>query len=330
MRRRDVITVLGGTATVPFLRPLAAYPQSNRKIPLVGYLWHAGSAEEEQPYYGAIVDGFTKLGYVEGRNIKLEHRFPNEKPDLFKRMAAELVALNPDVLMGGAITTSYLRDSTPNIPIVFMFVPDPLGLKLVKSFAQPGGNVTGFVNFGRDLVGKRLQSLKDIVPNLSRVALLVNSEQPAARIYSEESRTVAADLGLSVQVFDVHASEALGSAFDDMLKANMQALITASGGSLFVWKTEIAKMALNHKLPYCAFSKETFDVGALMSVGADQVQMCRDSVVYVDKILKGAKPADLPVQQPTKLQVRINLTVAKALGLIVPQSLFAVADEVIE
>jgi putative ABC transport system substrate-binding protein len=232
--------------------------------------------------------------------------------------------------MGGAITTSYLKDATPNIPIVFVFVPDPIGLKLVKSFAEPGGNVTGFVNFGRDLVGKRLQSLKDIVPNLSRVALLVNSEQPAARIYSEESRSVAAELGLSVQVFDVHASEALGSAFDEMLKANMQALITASGGSLFVWKALIANLALDHKLPYCAFSKETFDVGALMSVGADQVQMCRDSVVYVDKILRGAKPADLPVQQPTKLQFRVNLTVAKALGLSVPQSLFAVADEVIE
>jgi putative ABC transport system substrate-binding protein len=330
MRRRDLITLLGGAATAPILRPLAAYPQSLQKIPLVGYLWHAGSAEEEQPYYGAIVDGFTQMGYVNGSNIKLEHRFPDEKPELFKNMAAELVALNPAVLMGGAITTSYLKDATPNIPIVFMFVPDPIGLRLVKSFAQPGGNVTGFVNFGRDLVGKRLQSLKDIVPNLSRVALLVNSEQPAARIYSEESRTVAAELGLSVQVFDVHASEALGSAFDEMLKADMQALITASGGSLFVWKAVIARLALNHKLPYCAFSKETFDAGALMSVGADQVQMCRDSVVYVDKILKGAKPADLPVQQPTKLQVRINLTVAKALGLSVPESLFAVADEVIE
>ena len=330
MRRRQFITLLGCAASAPILKPLAAYPQPGRKIPLVGYLWHAGSAEEEQPYYGAIVDGFARMGYVDGRNIKLEHRFPNEKPELFKSMAAELVALNPDVLMGGAITTSYLKNATSNIPIVFMFVPDPIGLKLVKSFAQPGGNVTGYVNFGRDLVGKRLQSLKEIVPNLSRVALLVNSEQPAARVYGEESRTAAAELGLSIQVFDVHASEALGSAFDEMLKANMQALITASGGSLFVWKAAIAKLALDHKLPYCAFSKETFDAGALISVGVDQVQMCRDSVIYVDKILKGAKPADLPVQQPTNLQFRINLTVAKALGLSVPQSLFAVADEVIE
>jgi putative ABC transport system substrate-binding protein len=330
MRRRDLITLLGGAATAPILKPLAAYPQSGRKIPLVGYLWHAGSAEQEQPYYEAIVDGFTQMGYVNGGNIKLEHRFPDEKPELFRSMAAELVALNADVLMGGAITSSYLMNATATIPIVFMFVPDPIGLKLVKSFAQPGGNVTGFVNFGRDLVGKRLQSLKDIVPNLSHVALLVNSEQPAARLYSEESRSVAAELGLSVRVFDVHAREALGTVFDEMLNAKMQALITASGGSFFVWKAVIAKLALDRKLPYCAFSKETFDSGALMSVGADQVQMCSDSVVYVDKILKGAKPADLPVQQPTKLQFRVNLTVAKALGLTVPQSIFAVADDVIE
>jgi putative ABC transport system substrate-binding protein len=131
-------------------------------------------------------------------------------------------------------------------------------------------------------------------------------------------------------VFDVQASDALKATFEEMGKANMQALITASGGSIFVWKEMIARLALDYRLPYCAFSKEAFDAGALMAVGADQVQMCRDSTVYVDKILKGAKPSDLPVQQPAKLQFRLNLTVARALGLTVPQSLFAVADEVIE
>jgi putative ABC transport system substrate-binding protein len=330
MKRRGFMIFLGGVTSAPLLKSFTAYSQPARKIPLVGYLWHAGSAEEEQPYYGAIVDGFAQLGYVEGHTIKLEHRFPNEKPELFKSMAAELVALNPDVLMGGAISSSYLKEATSTIPIVFMFVPDPIGLKLVKSFAQPGGNATGFVNFGRDLVGKRLQSLKEIVSNLARVALLVNSEQPAARVYIDESRRAAAELGLSIQVFDVHTSEALKAAFDEMAKANMQALITASGGSLFVWRAAIAKLALDYRLPYCAFSKETFDAGALMAVGADQVQMCRDSTAYVDKILNGAKPGDLPVEQPTKLQFRLNLTVASRLGLTVPQSLFAAADEVVE
>jgi len=175
MRRRKFMTLLGSAV----VWPRAAYSQTARNIPLVAYLWHAGSAEEEQPYYGAIIDGFAQLGYVEARTIKLEHRFPDEKPELFKSMAAELVALKPDVLMGGAISSSYLKDATSTVPIVFMFVPDPIGMKLIESFGKPGGNATGFVNFGRDLVGKRLQSLKEIVPNLSRVALLVNSEQPA-------------------------------------------------------------------------------------------------------------------------------------------------------
>lgn len=162
------------------------------------------------------------------------------------------------------------------------------------------------------------------------MALLVNSEQPAARVYIDESRRAATGLGLSIHVFDAHTIEALKPAFDEMSEADMQALITASGGSLFVWKGAIAKLALDYKLAYCAFSKETFDAGALMAVGADQVQMCHDATVYVDKILKGAKPGDLPVQQPTKLQFRLNLTVAKALGLNVPQALFAEADEVVE
>ena len=202
MRRREFITLFGSSVGALILKPLAAYSQAARGIPLVGYLWHAGSAEEEHPYYGAIVDGFAQLGYVDGQTIKLVHRFPDENPERFKSMAAELVALNPDVLMGGAISSSYLKDATSTIPIVFMFVPDPIGLKLVKSFAQPGGNITGFVNFGRDLVGKRLQSLKEIVPNLSRVALLVNSEQPAARVYIDESRRAAAELALSIAVFE--------------------------------------------------------------------------------------------------------------------------------
>jgi putative tryptophan/tyrosine transport system substrate-binding protein len=327
MRRREFIGVVGGTLiSLPHL----ASAQQSRRVPLVGHLWHAATAEEEEPYYRTVVGGFVKLGYIEGRSIRIEHRFPAEKPELFKSMAAELVSLKPDVLMGGAISTSYLKAATSDIPIVFMFVPDPIGMNLVKSFSRPDGNVTGFVNFGRDLVGKRLQSLKEVVPGLSRVALLVNSDQPAARIYIEETGGVATQLGVAVQVFDVRATESLADAFDAMANAQMQALITASGGSLFQWKELIAKLALDRRLAYCAFSKETFEAGALMSYGADQVQMCQDSVGYVDKILKGAKPSDLPVQQPTKLQLFINLKVAKALGLKVPPDLLATADEMIE
>jgi putative ABC transport system substrate-binding protein len=308
----------------------SAQARQDRDMPLVGYLWHAGSAIEEEPYYSALIDGFARLGYDDGRNIRLVHRFPNEKPELFKSMAAELVSLKPDVLMGGAVSSMYLKEATSAIPIVFLFVPDPIGLKLVKSFPRPGGNVTGFVNFGRDLIGKRLQALKEIVPGMSRVALLVNSDQPAARVYIEETSSLAGELGLSVQVFDVRRNDTLPAAFDAMIKARMQGLITASGGSLFVWKEAIAKLAVDHRLPYCAYSQETFKAGALMSYGADQVQMCRDSAVYVDKILKGAKAGELPVQQPTQLQFFINLKVAKAIGVRVPDTLLAIADQVIE
>jgi ABC transporter substrate binding protein len=160
MRRRDFFSFIGGAMVA---MPEIARAQPGGKVPSVGYLWHAGSAKEEAPYFGALLDGFARLGYVEGRNIKLEHRFPNETPERFKSMAAELVSLNVDVLMGGAIASTYLRDATTKIPIVFMFVPDPVGMKLVQSIARPGGNITGLSNFGRDVAGKRLQLLKEIV-----------------------------------------------------------------------------------------------------------------------------------------------------------------------
>src|SRR5262249_39436001 len=166
------------------------------KIPHVGYLWHAGSAKEEHPYFEALLEGFAKLGYVDGHNIRLEHRFPNETPERFKSMAAELVSLNVDVLMGGANASSYLRDATTKIPIVFMFVPDPVGMKMVQSIARPGGNITGLSNFGRDVAGKRLQLLKELVPGLSRVGLLMNPDQATTGVFVEAMQWAARDLGL--------------------------------------------------------------------------------------------------------------------------------------
>ncbi len=187
MRRRDFFSFIGGAMVA---MPGIARAQPAGKIPTVGYLWHAGNAKEETPYFEALLEGFAKLGYVEGRNIKLEHRFPNETPERFKSMAAELVSLNVDVLMGGAIASTYLRDATTKIPIVFMFVPDPVGMKFVQSIARPGGNITGLSNFGRDVAGKRLQLLKEIVPGLSRVALLINSQQATTRVFVEVMQPV--------------------------------------------------------------------------------------------------------------------------------------------
>jgi putative ABC transport system substrate-binding protein len=286
--------------------------------------------KRQGPYFRALLEGFAKLGYVDGRNIILEHRFPNEMPERFRSMAAELVSLNVDVLMGGAVSSSYLKNATTKIPIVFMFIPDPVGLKLVDSLARPGGNATGLSNFGRDLVGKRLQFLKETVPGLSRVALLVNPNVQFTHMYIQETQAAAAELGLVVQTFEARSLEELELAFDGMAAVGIQAMITASGGTAFQWRAIIAKQAIAHRLAFSAFSRETFVDGALMSYGADQLEMCRRAAVYVDKILKGAKPSDLPVEQPTKLEFLINLKTAKALNLTIPPSLISAADEVVE
>jgi putative ABC transport system substrate-binding protein len=328
MRRRDFISLVGGAIVA--LPSAARSQQQPGKVPRVGYLWHAGSAEEEGPYFRALLEGFEKLGYVDGRNIILEHRFPNEIPARFKSMAEELVALNVDVLMGGSISSLYLKNATAKIPIIFMFVPDPVGLKLVDSLARPGGNATGLSNFGRDLVGKRLQFLKETVPRLSRVALLVNPDQQSTRIYIQETQAAAAELGLVIQIFEARSLKELELAFDEMAAAGIQAMVTASGGTAFQYRAIIPKLAIAHHLAFSAFSRETFVDGALMSYGADQLEMCRRSAVYVDKILKGAKPSDLPVEQPTKLEFLINLKTARALNLTIPPSLLAAASEVIE
>jgi putative tryptophan/tyrosine transport system substrate-binding protein len=319
--------MLGGAAAA---WPLVVRAQQVGRIPRVGYLWHTGSAAEEEPYFTAVIEGFRKLGYLDGRNIILEHRFPNENPERFKSMAAELVSLNCDVLMGGAVSSSYLKNATTKIPIVFMFVPDAVGLKLVDSLARPGGNVTGLSNFGRDLVGKLLQFLKETIPKLSRIALLVNPTVPSAHLYIQETKAAATELGLVIQIFEASSLKDLDLAFEGIAAAGIQAMITASGGTAFQWRTIIAKQALDHHLAFSAFSRETFENGALMSYGPDQIAMCHRAAVYADKIIKGAKPSDLPVEQPTKVEFLINLKTAKALDLKIPPSLIAAADEVIE
>jgi putative ABC transport system substrate-binding protein len=182
MQRRAFITLLGAAATWP----QAVLAQQTGKIPRIGVLWHAGSAEEEGPYFRGLIEGLRGLGYIDGRNIILEHRFPNETPDRFRSMAAELVSLNVDVLIGvGSQTAPYVKNATTTIPIIFVFSPDPVGTKLVVSLARPDGNATGLTNFAADLIGKRLEFLKSTIQNLSRVALLVNPDTQVARLYIE-------------------------------------------------------------------------------------------------------------------------------------------------
>ena len=282
-------------------------------------------------YYTSLIEGFRRLGYVDGQNIALKHRFPNERPENFRSMMAELVALNVDVLVTvGTQTAPYAFHATATIPVVFVFVPDALGSNFVESLARPGRNMTGLSNFGADIVLKRLEFIKEMVPGLRRAALLVNSDTQVATLYKRATETAATELGLENHTFDARSLDELHQAFDAMLKGGMQAVTVNGEGLVYQQRDKVARMALERRLPLCVWSRETFEAGALMSYGTDQAAMCRRAPVFVDKILKGAKPGDLPVEQPTKLEFFLNLKVAKALGLTIPPTLLARADEVIE
>jgi putative ABC transport system substrate-binding protein len=326
IRRREFIGALGGAATWP----LMARAQQAKKIPTIGVLWHSGSAEEEAPYFNAVIQGFRSLGYVEGRNIRFEHRFPNDTPDRFRSLAAELVSLKVDVIVAwGGATAPYAKDATTTIPIVFGLDPDPVGNKLVASFARPGDNITGFTSFVPDLAQKRLQYLKEVVPGLSHVGLLVRLAERNLSLFVSEITEGARRLGLTLQTFDVRSLSELDQTFDAMDRSGIQGVIP-QGGLMFQGKAIIAKLALTHHVPMCVWSRESLEVGALMSYGPDYVTIAHRVGIYVDKILKGAKPADLPVEQPTKVELLLNSKTAKALGIDFPPHLLVRADEVIE
>jgi putative ABC transport system substrate-binding protein len=328
MMHRNFIKLLAGVAiTWPFV----AHAQQISKIPRVGVLWHAGSVEEEGPNFKAFIEGFNALGYVDQKNISLEHRFPNEIPDRFKTMADELVASKVDVLVSvGATAAPYVKNATTTIPVVFSVVSDPIAAKLVDSLAHPGSNVTGLTYFAEELAAKRLQFLKDGIPGLSRVGLLVNPNTYLARPYIEESQAAAAKLGLVLQTFEARSLNELEPAFDTISGTGMQAVSIIPEGVFYQGRALIPKLALARRLATCVWSRETLEPGALMSYGPDLLTILRRTAIYVDKILKGAKPGDLPVEQPTRLQLFINLRTAKALGLELPATLLSNADDLIE
>ena len=299
MRRREFVILFGSAAAI---WPLAARAQKTARLPRIGVLWHAGSAEEEGRYFTGFIEGLRDLGYADGSNIILEHRFPNEMPDRFRKMAAELVSMNVDVLVSvGSQTAFYAKDATTTIPIVFIFVPDPVGSKFVNSFARPGGNATGLTHFAE-----------------------------VARLYKDVTDKEATKLGLSNHTFSARSRDQLEPTFDAMVKAGMQAVTINSEGLAYQQREFIANLAIARRLPLSVWSKETLEAGALMSYGADQPAMCRRAAVFVDKILKGAKPADLPVEEPTKIEFLLNKKTAKALGLTLPNTLLVAATDVME
>jgi putative ABC transport system substrate-binding protein len=329
MRRREFITLVGGAAAS---WPLAARGQPTRKMPRVGVLWHAGSAEEEAIYLGALQQGFNDLGYIDGKTIALEHRFPNEQPERFASLAAELAALRVDVLVAVTLPAALAAQrATTTIPIVFILVPEPVRSKLVNSFARPGGNITGLTQIAVELSAKRLELLKEAFPRMTRVALLVNAnDQQAMHRFMDETKTAATALGLDVQPVEVRSLGDFEQAFDKMVDSRLEGIVVYPDGLVYQGRILMAQYARTRHLPLMVFSRESLVAGALMSYGPDYQNIFRRAAVYVDKILKGEKPADLPVELPTKFQFFINLKTAKALGVDVAPSLLTRADEVIE
>jgi putative ABC transport system substrate-binding protein len=325
MRRRDLIKLVGAAAAWPAI----AYAQGHNRIPRIAVLWHADSSEGEAPYFGSLMEGFESLGYTAGK-ATFEHRFPDEKPELFRSMAAELVALAPDVLVAVGGAAPYAKMATATIPIVFMYVPDPIGAKLVESIRSPGGNATGLTNFSVDLSAKRLEYLKELVPGLSRVALLINPSAKISDLYVAQSNEAGPKLGLSCKAYSTRALDELTGAFDAMVTDGMQGVIVNAESLFYLGKDRIAKLARERRLPTCVWVMEVLQSGTLLSYGANQRAIARRVAYYVDRILKGERPADIPVEQPARFELGINVATARALGLEVPPTLLARADEVIE
>ena len=327
MKRRQFITLIGGAAVT---WPLAARAQqSSNKIPVVGVLWHAGSAEEEDVYLSVLVKAFNDLGYIEDKNIHFDHRFPAEKPDRFQTMARELVDLKPDVIIAvTAIGAVDVKKLTSTIPIVFVFVPDPIGLGLVEGLADPGGNATGLSLIAVDLTGQ-LVLLKEAVPNLSRVALVTDAGNPVKERIIAGNEKAARDLGISLWPAEISEPADVEPVFAKMVTDRADGFALTLGPLLFNLRARIGAAALAHRLPAISFVGEEVPYGLLMSYGQDFPDFFRRAVTYTDKILKGAKPADLPVEQPTKFKLVLNLKAAKALGITFPHALLVSADELI-
>jgi putative ABC transport system substrate-binding protein len=326
--RRKFIAALGGGAAWPLG---ARAQQSAKKIPVVGVLWHAGSAEQEDVYLSVLRKAFSDLGYIEGKNIQLEHRFPAEQPDRFRTLARELIESRADAII--AVTTLgavELKKLTSSIPIVFVLVADPVGFGLIESLGRPGGNATGLSLMTNDLSGKRLELLKEAVPRLSRVALLVDRTDAFKERTIKANQAAAEALGISLRSAEIRSADDIEPVFAKIAQEGADGVAWGGGGLLFIERARMGAAALTHRLPALVTVAEEVPYGLLMSYGQDLPDFFRRAAGYVDKILKGARPVDLPVEQPTKLKLVLNLKTAKALGLTVPNTLLVSADELIE
>jgi ABC-type uncharacterized transport system substrate-binding protein len=325
VRRREFITLLGGAAAWP----LAARAQQPAKLPSVGYLGSATPATQGQ-WAAAFVQRLRELGWIEGRTIAVEYRWAEGRDQRAAEIAAEFVQRKVDVIVtSGTSMVLAAKQATSVIPIVFTATGDPVSTGLITSLARPGGNITGLSNQLPDLVGKRLELLREVVPGLGRLALLANVGNPVIMLEIGHVQAAARTLGLEVIPLEIRRGEDIVPAFE-ALKGRAQALYVCGEPLVTTNRVRINTLALAARLPIMHSVREYVEAGGLMSYGPNFPDLWRRAADYVDKILHGAKPADIPVEQPIKFDLIINITTAKALGLEMPPMLLARADEVIE
>ena len=327
-RRKFLGTLAGGLLAAP----LAAGAQQAAKVYRIGLL---GGSPPNSPggrrAWEGFFQGMRELGYVEGQNILVEGRFYGDHTERLPVLAAELVQLRVDVIVAGATPApEAAQRATTTIPIVMATHTDPVGSGLVASLAKPGKNVTGLSTLGPELVGKRLQLLKEAVPGISRVAVLSNPTDTSQALLLREAQVAARSLKVQLQVLEARAPSEFAGAFSAMTKERAGGVIIFTSSMFYNERTRIAELATRSRLPAIYSVKDFAEAGGLMAYGVNLGESFRRAATYVDKILKGAKPADLPVEQPTKFELVINLKTVKALGLTIPQSLLLRADEVIQ
>ena len=329
MRRREVIALLGGVAVA---WPLSARAQQNERMRRIGVLMNLAAEDAEtQARVAAFTKALQRLGWTIGQNVQIDDRAAGGNTDKLRSYAAELVALAPDVILAQSSTAvALLLQATRSVPIVFADISDPVGAGFVDSLARPGGNATGFMLLEYSLSGKWLEFLKEIVPRLTRAAVLRDPANPAATAQFGSIQAMAPSLGVEVSPVSVRDAGEIERAVETFARTANGGLIVTPSASVSVYHDLIIALAAKHKLPAIYSFRSLVTRGGLLSYGPDTVEQFRSAAGYVDRILKGEKPADLPVQAPTKFELVINLKTAKALGLNVPTAVLARADEVVE
>src|SRR5215813_2063594 len=320
MQRRDFMKIIGGAA----VWPLAARAQQTTKSYRVAYLALVTGQDST-----IIRQRLGELGYTEGKNLIFNHRSAEGQSERLTQLAAEFVRSNPDVIVAGigTLTAQALQAATTSIPVVFASVGDPIGAGVVKSLNRPGSNITGLTSQASEITGKRLQILEEVIPGTRIVAVIRNPETPFTALALEELRNAADTRGLRLEVFEIRAADQLPTIIRAAVRAGATALITLEDPLLQSLRGQMAEFTISGRLPSIYGNRDFVDAGGLLSYGTDRRQQYQRAAEMVDKILKGEKPADIPVEQPTKFELVINLKTAKALGLTVPDKLLALADE---